>query len=458
MRSDSLLVVSFATAFLAFGAGCGGNGAGQNNAGGAGGAGLGGATGGAAGGVVGTGGWSTAGTPGTRADGAVGGTGGPGGVGTGGWRPVSGGAGGAALGGAGLGGGGGTAGAATGGRTAAGGVVGTGGSAGGGRGGTGGAGKGGDAGVVDASQGGDAAKDGPRPDGGGGRDGGAGEAGGAGGTFYIFGYVEDWSLENVDAIQYDKVTHLSFGFALPKSDGTLEPLDATAKTRLDALVTRAHAKGIPVLLSFGGWHNGDDSAFHALTKTASKRATFIDAAIALVDQHRLDGVDIDWEFPEPGTEDAYTALMAELSARLRPAGRMLTAAVNFDGYTAGGVTAAAYEFIDLLLVMCYGYPFQEYQSGLQYWLDKGFPRERLVLGVTFYSQNYVAYGSIVAKNPEAAQLNEFGGETYNGIPMIQRKTQLAMEKASGIMIWELAGDSSDPALSLLSAIYAQAHP
>ena len=30
---------------------------------------------------------------------------------------------------------------------------------------------------------------------------------------------------------------------------------------------------------------------------------------------------------------------------------------------------------------------------------------------------------------------------YNGIPTIARKTELAMDKASGVMIWQVLGDA-----------------
>ena len=40
---------------------------------------------------------------------------------------------------------------------------------------------------------------------------------------------------------------------------------------------------------------------------------------------------------------------------------------------------------------------------------------------------------------------------YNGIPTIQRKTSLAMQRGSGVMIWTLEHDSQDET-SLLLAI------
>jgi hypothetical protein len=43
--------------------------------------------------------------------------------------------------------------------------------------------------------------------------------------------------------------------------------------------------------------------------------------------------------------------------------------------------------------------------------------------------------------------------SYNGIPTIQLKTEIALHRASGIMIWNLEYDSMDQNTSLLNAIY-----
>jgi chitinase len=81
-----------------------------------------------------------------------------------------------------------------------------------------------------------------------------------------------------------------------------------------------------------------------------------------------------------------------------------------------------------------------------------------VLGVPFYARpNEMPYRKIVELDPGAAQTDFFDyyGTTinYNGIPTIQAKTRLAMERGSGIMFWTLEGDTTGD-LSLLAAIHA----
>jgi hypothetical protein len=73
----------------------------------------------------------------------------------------------------------------------------------------------------------------------------------------------------------------------------------------------------------------------------------------------------------------------------------------------------------------------------------------------------ITYAKLVDANPGAAQTDtfEYNGamQIYNGIPTVQVKTRLAMQKASGIMFWTLDYDAQGE-LSLVNTIYQTAHP
>ncbi|WP_411273528.1 hypothetical protein [Daejeonella sp.] len=56
------------------------------------------------------------------------------------------------------------------------------------------------------------------------------------------------------------------------------------------------------------------------------------------------------------------------------------------------------------------------------------------------------FNQIITSFPGAEQVDQWtmpGGAImyYNGIPTIKKKTELAKEKASGIMIWQVLGDA-----------------
>jgi GH18 family chitinase len=100
----------------------------------------------------------------------------------------------------------------------------------------------------------------------------------------------------------------------------------------------------------------------------------------------------------------------------------------------------------------YGYA----ERSLAYWSGRGLPRDKMVLGVPFYSRPVeVPYRKLVATNaaaPNGDELDYFGTTVnYNGIGTIKAKTRLAIDRASGIMAWSLAQDTTD-STSLLGAI------
>jgi GH18 family chitinase len=85
------------------------------------------------------------------------------------------------------------------------------------------------------------------------------------------------------------------------------------------------------------------------------------------------------------------------------------------------------------------------------------PPEKLVMGLPFYSRpGEVPYRKLIKDDPTAAQADiaVYNGsqQRYNGKPTVQKKTRMALEKASGVMFWALEQDAGGNA-SLLNAIH-----
>lgn len=278
--------------------------------------------------------------------------------------------------------------------------------------------------------------------------------------FRSVGYMPSWS-GNVNSVQYSKLTHINYAFVLPNSNGTLQGVPDGGK--LSSLVSQAHANGVKVSLSIGGWNDGNDSAFEALAANAGSRTTFVNSLMGVINQYNLDGADIDWEYPDPGTSgNNYTALMQQLSNTLHGQGKLLTAAVVSEGGTANGVQPAVFGYVDWLNIMAYdgGSPHANYDwsiASANFWKSRGLPASKTVLGVPFYSRpGYLTYAQLVAMDPANANrdcVNANGAQQcYNGIPTIKRKTEWAKANAGGIMNWELSQDTTG-STSLVSAIY-----
>ena len=101
------------------------------------------------------------------------------------------------------------------------------------------------------------------------------------------------------------------------------------------------------------------------------------------------------------------------------------------------------------------------KDSVAYWLKRGLPKSKAVLGVPFYGYGFgeafrkrdYPYSKVVADYPGAENLDKVGSTIwYNGIPTIKAKTKYVMDEGlAGVMIWSLDNDAKGEK-SLLSAI------
>lgn len=278
--------------------------------------------------------------------------------------------------------------------------------------------------------------------------------------FRSVGYMPSWA-GNVNSIQYNKITHINYSFALPNSNGTLQAIDNPSK--LSSLVSLGHNNGVKVSLAIGGWNGGNDSAFEALAGNAASRTTFVNSVVGVVNQFNLDGIDMDWEYPDPGTSGSnFTALMSQLSSAMHSRGKLLTAAVVSGGDTANGIQPAVFGQVDWLNIMAYdgGSPHANYDwaiNSANFWKSRGLPASKTVLGVPFYSRpGGISYAQLVGMDPANANRDcvtaNGAQQCYNGVPTVRRKTEWAKANGGGIMYWELSQDTTG-GTSLVNAIY-----
>lgn len=294
----------------------------------------------------------------------------------------------------------------------------------------------------------------------------------------VVAYVPNWiDLKTfTDSIDYRKVTHLNVAFENPVN--AAGELSFNPDNRF--LLTKAQAKGVKVLVSIGGGSASGDAklkARYAELLSADKRAGFADGLTAYVGKHGFDGLDVDLE--GPSIDANYGAFIAALAERLRPAGKLLTAALS-KGYGGDKVPSEVLTVFDFVNVMAYdgsGYwqpdapgPHASYAfavENVEYWLGRGLPKARTVLGVPFYGYGFGAafkkrdypYQQIV-KDFSGAEERDVSGTTiyYNGRPTIRRKCQYVRDQGlAGVMIWSLDGDAPEEK-SLLRVIHQTLKP
>lgn len=283
-------------------------------------------------------------------------------------------------------------------------------------------------------------------------------------SFIILAYATDAIIQEL--IPYEQLTHINYSFLTPKADGTFNPINNSWK--LKQIVETAHEHGVQVSISVGGW--GWDAQFEELAANPESRTAFVQNLRAFINEYQLDGADVDWEYPDAGqSSQNFLALIKELRAAM-PDKLLTTAVVSYGDDNGIGIATESFELFDFVNIMTYDGPdhgsMEQFEKGLSYWTERGLPKEKIVMGVPFYSHvkdsnaEGVTYARLVEADPAAAQADEYDYsgliQIYNGIPTIQAKTQIAMERASGIMFWALNHDAQGE-LSLVNAIYQTVH-
>jgi GH18 family chitinase len=288
----------------------------------------------------------------------------------------------------------------------------------------------------------------------------------------VVAYIPNW--RNTDSfsetIDFSTITHINIAFENP----TNERGELSFNKKNDILIAKAHSHNVKVLVSIGGGgvsNNARMKARYFDLLAGPKRAGFVSLLANYVADHGLDGLDVDIE--GPSINEDYGDFIHDLSVVLKPRGKLLTAALS-QGYGGKKVPDSTFEHFDFINVMAYDAkgswnpndPGQHSsldfaKRSVEYWLKRGLPASKTVLGVPFYGYGFgkafrrggYTYKQIVAQYPGADRLDQIG-ETiwYNGVPTIEAKTKYAIDHGlAGVMIWSLDQDAQGDQ-SLLAAI------
>jgi GH18 family chitinase len=287
---------------------------------------------------------------------------------------------------------------------------------------------------------------------------------GAPGPRRVVAYVATWLGGLGSWVDFTQVTHLNIAFANPA--GGHSPSLPASDDEITAVAKKAHASGAKVLISIGGDGGSPAVADHYAPGNVNE---FVDAIASYLDAHQLDGIDVDIEGDTAGGAD-YAPFVQKLSAKLKPKGKLVTAALA--PWFLDPIPDAALREFDFINVMSYDDKDDTTEPGdhSPYSLavgdlgifaqQRGIPRDRLVLGVPFYGycwgacDGYLTYDTILGLYSDAWQkdwIDQDGRKiSYNGQPTIAKKSQLA-RSYGGIMIWE-ASEDAEGEHSLLKTI------
>lgn len=246
--------------------------------------------------------------------------------------------------------------------------------------------------------------------------------------YVVIGYVtgDGWTKEQIQA---QKLTHINYAFTVPSATGEFAPITAKDSANLAALTAlRAVNKDLKILISVGGW--GGCNYFSDAAVTEAARQKFANSAVAFLKKHKLDGIDIDWEYPaqigagnifRPEDKQNFTLFLKAIRNRLNQQGRLdkrtdtnhylLTAATGGDtAFVSHTELGKAQQYLDYVNIMTYDlYHGNDKVSGHHSPLDQsrqgdqsrnssrsavdghiraGVPASKIVLGIPFYGRGW----------------------------------------------------------------------
>jgi len=270
----------------------------------------------------------------------------------------------------------------------------------------------------------------------------------------VVGYFPYYRYDTLSSIDFSALSHCILSF-LTYNNGTLTC--GFTGDQINAIKAKCDENDVKLMIALGGWEGFKYS--NNPIDTDAERAELISDLMYYIDTYDLDGIDIDIEITNSDFWSNFDAFMSELSAELKPDGKLLTMAVS--SWFTDGIANSTYDYFDFINLMSYDYsnsdvaPMSQVHSLLSYYSNRGVSNDRMTIGVPFYgydsSHNAYTYAEIIASNKEATQLDFYNGISYNGQATIAAKAEFSIDYG-GIMIWEIGQDSFDPQYSLLQTI------
>jgi chitinase len=293
----------------------------------------------------------------------------------------------------------------------------------------------------------------------------------------IVAYVTSWTKVMPDPAY---VTHINYAFG--HVNDTFDGIRIDNENRLKSLAgLKKTAPKLKIMLSVGGWGSG---RFSEMAATAENRKKFARDCLRVVDEFKLDGIDIDWEYPtsnaakissSPDDTQNYTLLMQEIRKQISKSKLLTLASVADAKYIDFKAIEPIVDFVNIMTYDMGRPPYHhaglyrsKYTSGISVdeavtaHLNAGMPLGKLVLGIPFYGHgnngiaDFIDYREIVNLTrfkkqwDEAAKVpfleNEKGEFvcTYETPESIAIKCAYLLNRGMlGAMYWEYAGDTDD---------------
>ena len=236
---------------------------------------------------------------------------------------------------------------------------------------------------------------------------------------YVNSWEDNWGKNFEKANQ---ITHINYAFANIKDGMVVEGSSSDGETLIKLNKLKSVNKELKILISIGGWSWSKNFSDAALT--VNSREVFANSAIAFMQLHKIDGIDLDWEYPglagdgngfRPEDRDNFTALLKLLREKLDSISTqenqyLLTIATGaFQSYLDHTDMKEAHQYLDFINIMTYDFrtggskitghhanlKTSKYDTNskgvnaieaVSQHIKAGIPANKIVLGVPFYGR------------------------------------------------------------------------
>ena len=292
-----------------------------------------------------------------------------------------------------------------------------------------------------------------------------------------FKQVAYWSTsddETLEDIDFSMLTHIIYNKIGIDSSGNLSLPTGGDLEEFEEMIRTAQNNCVITMVSIG---NDSDIAFNEITADNNILDDFRDNLEDLIEEYDLDGLDINWQFPEGSDEgDLFKDLMTEMNDLTDDENILLSYVVDTgqdENAADNGVQDNVLDYGDFLNVMALETTdddlhssLEDAQEAIEYWNTRGVDESRLILSIPVYSQGdgKASFRDIAdddldnacvdeARNVEDSNGNVYEQINYNGIPTVIKKTEYAQSYAGGVILTSLEQDYlSFSSYSLLQAV------
>lgn len=222
---------------------------------------------------------------------------------------------------------------------------------------------------------------------------------------------------NADSLKLyplNKLTHIIYSFLHVRNDSLTFDSEEQKENVKKIIALKDQHPHLKIMVSLGGW--GGCEPCSQTFSTAAQREIFTTTTAALLKENKIDGIDLDWEYPAiegyPGhrydstDRHNFTELVQSLRNKMGKDFLLSFAAGGFEDYLNNSIEwDAVMSNVDFVNLMTYdlvnGYskvtghhtPLKGYRHGQQstdkcvkWLLQHGIKKEQLIIGAAFYAR------------------------------------------------------------------------